>query len=220
MNSLVEILGKVTPYGPHWNEEKSIPECLIGGTMCDICWDAQRLEFKNQIEVLVLDVLHKNKVRVKPIIEAFPEIKDIDGVESVYELTLTTTKDDPYELLQYLRKIRDSKMFGILAYKACLELQKNGHPHVHVMVWSNKKVLNSNHIKSRIKFPYIFTLKFVRKQLNFYNYILKEKDDPITIEYCRIKGIQQIWSEEVSKSAAEGRDIPEADILLPPNVNK
>lgn len=182
------------PYGPHWNIEKCIPQCIIGGNLCEDCWQARLKESQVQIEKLVMDVLYKNNIRKRPVIEAFPEIKDIDGVESVYELTLTSTKDDPYELRQYLLKICESKMFGVKAFKACFELQENGHPHIHAMLWSSKKVLNSNHVKCKIKFPYRFSLKFVRRQLNFYNYILKEKDDPIIIEYCLRKGLQQIWS--------------------------
>ena len=89
-------------------------------------------------------------------------------------------------------------MFDVKAFKACMELQDNGNPHIHAMLWSGKKVLNSNHIKAKIKFPYRFSLKFVRRQENFYNYILKEKDSPNIIEYCQRKGIPQLWHSEIA----------------------
>lgn len=176
----------------------SFKSCLYGGNLCDACYDKSmadsRAEFMKYRPLTMPDP-PKPKVDLEPL----PEINGIDGVISVYELTLTTTKDDPYELRQFFKKICDSKMFDVKAFKACVELQENGKPHIHAMLWSGKKVLNSNHVKSKIKFPYIFTLKFVRRQLNYYNYILKEKDSPNIIEYCRLKGIPQIWSENMRK---------------------
>lgn len=195
-------------FGPHWDEEREMPTCMIGGNMCDNCYTAKRKAHAEKFEELVLDVLFKHKVKVKPEIVVFPENRDVVGVQSVYELTLTTTKDDPYELRQYLQKICESKMFDVKAFKACFELQENGHPHIHAMLWSGKKVLNSNHIKSRIKYPYRFSLKFVRRQENFYNYILKEKECPNIIEYCLRKGIQQLWSGTPQLEIA-GPPIPE-----------
>lgn len=206
------------PYGNHWDENRKMPECMIGGNMCDNCYVAKRKAESDKFEELVLDVLYKHKVRVKPEIVEFQENKDVEGVESVYELTLTTTKDDPYEIRQYFQKICESKMFAVKAFKACFELQENGHPHIHAMIWSGKKVLNSNHVKTKIKFPYRFSLKFVRRQLNFYNYILKEKDDPTIIEYCLRKGIQQLWSTH-EPPAIGAQNIPERP-LEQPNENK
>ena len=89
-------------------------------------------------------------------------------------------------------------MFDVKGYKACFELQKNGMPHIHAMIWSGKKVLNKNHLTGKLKFPYICTLSFVRRQENFYNYILKNKMSPDIIEYCQRKGIPQLWHSEIA----------------------
>lgn len=188
-------------FGNHFDADRQMPQCMIGGNMCDDCWVASRQMFRAEMDKILEDTLIANGIlKPKPKIDIvqFPEIKDIEGVASVYELTLTTTKDDPYELRQYFQKIYESKMFDVKAFKACMELQKNGNPHIHAMLWSGKRVLNSNHIKSKIKFPYIFSLKFVRRQENFYNYILKsEKNNNIEdIDYCNRKGIPQQWSSQ------------------------
>lgn len=204
------------PYGPHWNPEKKMPQCLIGGNMCDICFQDSQKPVRADLDAYVCDLLVRLGIqpKPKPQIEVFPEIKNIEGINSVYELTLTTTKDDPAELRQYLDKIVASKMFGVTAYKACYELQKNGKPHIHAMLWSTKKVLNSNHIKSKIKFPYIFTLKFVRMQPNFYNYILKNEKDISTIEYCLKNNLTQIWHkpDEPVLSESEGPNTPQGPL--------
>lgn len=205
-----------TPYGPHYNTDRKMPECVIGGNLCDECWKAQRGLFEARMSMMMLESMRKygfsirtpKKEPEQPAVDIveFEEIKDIAGVLSVYELTLTTTKDDPYEIRQYFNKIIQSKMFGVLAYKACIELQQNGMPHLHAVLWSSKKVLNSNHVKSKIKFPYIFTLKFVRRQENFYKYILKNKNDASIIDYCQRKGIPQIWSS-IDEQAIEGVEL-------------
>lgn len=184
-----------------------IAKCLINGNLCDECFDnsisADRKKTNQMLDDLVKDSGFLSDLKSAVTVEEFAEIKDVQGVNSVYELTLTTTKDDPYELRMYFDKICKSKMFGVKAFKACMELQQNGNPHIHAMLWSSKKVLNSNHIKAKIKFPYRFTLAFVRRQQNFYNYILKEKDSPNIIEYCLKKGIPQIWHTENTEELRE-----------------
>lgn len=177
-----------------------IAKCLVNGNMCDQCFDESIVAERKKTNVMI-DGLEKESgflsdLKSAVTVEEFDEIKDVQGVNSVYELTLTTTKDDPYELRMYFDKICKSKMFDVKAFKACVELQQNGNPHIHAMLWSGKKVLNSNHIKAKIKFPYRFSLAFVRRQQNFYDYILKEKDSPIIIEYCRKKGIPHQWHTE------------------------
>ena len=175
--------------------------------MCDACFEKSMTDWRaelNSYRPLTMPEPPKPVVPIEPL----PELKDVKGVLSVYELTLTTTKDDPYELRQYFKKICDSKMFDVKAFKACVELQKNGMPHIHAMLWSGKKVLNSNHIKAKIKYPYRFSLKFVVRQLNYYNYILKEKDSIDIIDYCNKKGIPQIWHTENIKSPSETEGLP------------
>lgn len=184
-----------------------IAKCLVNGNMCDQCFDDSISVDRKKMHVMI-DALEKDSgflgdLKSAVTVEEFAEIKDVQGVNSVYELTLTTTKDDPYEIRMYFDKIVKSKMFDVKAFKACMELQQNGNPHIHAMLWSGKKVLNSNHVKTKIKYPYRFTLKFVRRQQNFYNYILKEKDSPNIIEYCLKKGIPQIWHTENTEQAQQ-----------------
>lgn len=115
-----------------------------------------------------------------------------EGVESSYELTLTTTEDDPYYLRESLTKIVQSAMFEIHSYEACIELTDAGLPHIHAVLYSKKKYLDATKIKS--KFKYRYELKRVRSLPDYLNYIKKEAANPIISEYCTRKGIQQFWS--------------------------
>jgi len=113
--------------------------------------------------------------------------------KSFYELTLTSTVDDPYALRQWLKQVCDSKMFGVLKFKACMELTKAGMPHIHAILYSSKEYLNTNHIKDKLKFPYRFELAKVRSVKAFLEYISKSKMNDI--DYCDSKGIPQTWSD-------------------------
>lgn len=116
----------------------------------------------------------------------------IPAHKSTYELTLTTTKDDPYELRQWLKKIVSSRMFNVVKWKACFELTEAGLPHIHAILYSDNKYCDSSKIKS-LKYPYRYEMKPVRQLEAYNNYILKEKDNPIVQEYCLKKGITQIF---------------------------
>lgn len=113
---------------------------------------------------------------------------------SAYEVTLTTTKDDPHELRQFLKKIVESKMYGVKAFSACIELQENGMPHIHAVIYSDKKYCDGTKVRSRIKFPYRYTFQRVKKLDNYLNYIEKEKDNLNIVEYCEKKVIPQFWN--------------------------
>lgn len=116
--------------------------------------------------------------------------EELINYKSVYEVTLTTTKDDPYELRQWVQKIAESKMFGVVDMPYCIELTEAGMPHVHAILYSNKKFIDSSQIK-KLKFPYRYECKRVKNLAAYKNYILKEKDNPIIIDYCNRKGIEQ-----------------------------
>lgn len=165
---------------------------LFGNCFCDLPQDKpiiQRVVDEVFAAAPELNKLRANAEHIVPL----PEVAQLDGVKSVYELTLTTTKNDPQELLVYLTKITASRMFSVLGYKACFELTKAGLPHIHVMLWSGKDYLNVAHIREKIKFPYRFELKRVRLQQNFYNYIHKELGNKEVEAYCNNHNISQIW---------------------------
>lgn len=114
--------------------------------------------------------------------------------ESIYELTLTVPTDDAYSLRQGLLRILQSKMFEIKGFIACIELTKQGLPHIHALLFSNKKYLDSTKIKTMYEWRY--ELKRVRLPGNYYDYINKEKNNPTVIDYCAQKGIPQFWESE------------------------
>lgn len=116
--------------------------------------------------------------------------------DSAYELTLTTTEDNPYLLRETVNKIMASAMFEIISYSACIELTQAGLPHVHAILYSKKKYLDASKIKAPkgpIKFPYRYELKRVRNINNYLNYIQKENGNKLIEDYCARKGIPQFW---------------------------
>lgn len=110
--------------------------------------------------------------------------------KSVYELTLTTTKDDPYELRQFVKKISESSIYDVIDMPYCIELTTNGLPHVHAVLYSKKKYCDASKIKV-LGFPYRYELKRVKNLDKYLIYIKKEKDNPTIIDYCTRKGIPQ-----------------------------
>lgn len=112
---------------------------------------------------------------------------------SSYELTLTTTKDDPYELRTYLHKVVQSKMFGVTGFKACIELTQAGLPHIHAILYTDKKYVDATKIRTAIKYPYRYECVKVRDPVKYYNYLIKEKNNATVNIYCQQKGIPQIW---------------------------
>lgn len=130
------------------------------------------------------------------VVEAREEPKPV-GIftgkfESMYELTLTTTKDDPYELRQWFSKIVKSAMFDVVGYRACVELTEKGMPHIHAILYSGKKSLDASKVKA-LKYPYRYELARVRNHLAFSNYLIKMEKDVRVNMYCESKGIPQIW---------------------------
>lgn len=131
----------------------------------------------------------ETKPKTLPRAEATPP-----AAKHIYELTLTTTKDDPYELRTALNKIIKSKMFNVKKYVACMELTKNNLPHVHACLWMDCKYVDVSKVKKFISYRYEF--KPVRDLDAYLNYIKKEDGNNIIREYCQKKGIEQIWPKE------------------------
>lgn len=156
------------------------------------CNDCPAID-KRTVEDVILNNLPKKKVKKvelpDPAEVFFP---GIPAHESVYELTLTTTKDDPYELRTFLHKVCKSKMFNIVHWKACFELTKNGLPHIHAILYSANKYCDATKIKA-LKFPYRYEFQKVRDEDAYNKYIIKEKYNVEVSMYCEQKGIQQIW---------------------------
>lgn len=116
---------------------------------------------------------------------------EIPKHESCYELTLTTPNDDPYQLRQAFQSMCDSAMVDPVMAYACIELTKAGLPHIHAIIFSKKKYLDSNKLKRFT--PHRFELKRVRQMDNYINYIKKEDGNQSIIDYCLLKGIPQFW---------------------------
>lgn len=109
----------------------------------------------------------------------------------VYELTLTSIKDDPYELRTTLGKIVKSKMYKVKYWKAAIELTAAGIPHIHAILCMDCKYVDRVKIKKWT--PYRYSFSPVRDLDNYLNYVIKEEHNNIVIDYCKKKGIPQIW---------------------------
>lgn len=138
----------------------------------------------------------KNLATHKEMQKLFPDFKlrvptqqEVE-YQSTYELTLTTTKDDPYELRTWSKKIADSKIFGVHDMPYCIELTKNGLPHIHALIYSTKKYIDGSKVK-KLGYPYRYECKRVIDLSAYNNYIIKEKNNTTIIEYCQRKGIPQ-----------------------------
>lgn len=164
---------------------------------CDLCWKLAREEAKQEYIDTIARLVQK-AFQPSVVIEPPTKGEMPQGAKSIYELTMTTTKDDPYELRQYLQKIVDSSMFEVMHYEACIELQKNGMPHIHAIIYSAKKYCDGSKIKypKGINYPYRYEFKRVRNHDNYLNYMKKDLSDNITKEYCTVKGIPQYWKKD------------------------
>lgn len=132
----------------------------------------------------IKNLYYPDPKKQEPVVEPQPDHT------SYYEITLTTTKDDPYELRQWVQTIAKSKMFQCRDMPYCIELTKAGLPHIHAILCSEKKYIDATKIKS-LGYPYRYSCSRVRNLEAFTNYINKEKNNISTIEYCNKKGINQ-----------------------------
>lgn len=116
---------------------------------------------------------------------------DVNVGRSIYELTLTIDKDDPYLLRDVLKRVVNSDMYEVKNWKACIELTKAGMPHIHAVLWSDRKYCDGTKIKKF--YPYRYEFKRVRDVRGYLNYIKKESGNVSIQEYCNRKGIPQFW---------------------------
>jgi len=84
-------------------------------------------------------------------------------------------------------------MYGVTAWKAAVELTEAGLPHIHAILYSSNKYCDGTKVKSTIKYPYRYEFKRVKSLVGYNNYIMKEKNNPLIIDYCQKKGIPQFW---------------------------
>lgn len=117
---------------------------------------------------------------------------NVPAAQSVYELTLTTGRDDPLALDAAMKKILKSKMFRIIAYQYAFELTQKGLPHVHAILYSGKRFMDAT--KMGTFWQERFELKKVISEKHYINYIFKEKNNKLVIDYCRKRKIDQFTS--------------------------
>lgn len=142
----------------------------------------------------ISDVEFNKIVELKMPIHAAPAAlitgsKHNYGQRSIYELTLTTSKDDPKALCIAMTKIVKSKMVGSIRCKYSIELTKSGLPHIHAIIYSSKKFIDASKIKPFWQERY--ELKKVISEEHYLNYILKEKNNPAIIAYCAKHNLKQ-----------------------------
>lgn len=127
------------------------------------------------------------------------------GQKSIYELTLTTAKDDPKALISAIDKILKSKMVSSLQSLYAVELTKSGLPHIHAIVYSSRRFIDASKIKSF--WTERFELKKVISEEHYLNYILKEKNNSDIISYCKKHNISQFSKCQLSEELLEDREI-------------
>lgn len=176
----------------------SLPDCEVAGEFAyDMC-PGRDIGY-HDVLCVHWDCKPKRDFPVAPPVAMVRDDVHIAGLlpydaASAYEVTLTTTKDDPQELRDFLKKIVESKMYAVKAWEACIELQENGMPHIHAIIYSDKKYCDGTKVKSRIKYPYRYKFARVRNLDNYLKYIHKENDNLIIQEYCEKKVIPQFWN--------------------------
>lgn len=138
-------------------------------------------------------------------------VKHNFGQKSIYELTLTTGKDDPKALISAIDKILKSKMVSSLQSAYSVELTKAGLPHIHAIVYSSRRFIDASKIKSF--WQERFELKKVISEEHYLNYILKEKNNPVIIEYCKKHNILQFSKCQLLE------ELPADPVMLPTVVN-
>lgn len=92
-----------------------------------------------------------------------------------YFITLTDIKEDPKDLIISIKKIINSKLINVIKYLYCFELTKDGIPHIHMVMKTDKYVkardiLNMNNGKR-------IDISLVKSLINVINYICKEEED-------------------------------------------
>lgn len=178
--------------------------CCPDQPICEECWCYLRTERRKEtdmaLEAHILQLQEQGTIpkfrKARPECPVVPAPQPLPpGVVSVYELTLTTPEDDPYYLRESFQKIVSSAMYEVHSFEACIELTKEGLPHIHAVLYSKNKYCDASKLKT--KFKYRAELKRVRKIDNYLNYIKKEDGNPIIVDYCAKKGIPQFWTNDI-----------------------
>lgn len=159
-----------------------------GGRPCERCHEL----------LIYLRVPHKyEEVKAEPVPQVGGVIHpEIPMHSSVYHLTITTDKDDPYELREALHKFVQSAQVEAVYWIAAIELTKSKLPHLHVAVYSKRKYIDVKKISKAKYFHGRFQLNQVRDLEKYLLYINKNFRDIITEEYCARKAIPQFWSSK------------------------
>lgn len=161
--------------------QRCIGDCFY---FCPSCWP-KASEISSDVD---FNRIVEAKFPVS-IADTKEHVKHNYGQRSIYELTLTTSKDDPKALCIAMTKIVKSKMVGSIRCKYSIELTKSGLPHIHAIIYSSKKFIDASKIKPFWQERY--ELKKVISEEHYLNYILKEKNNPAIIAYCAKHNLKQ-----------------------------
>lgn len=96
-----------------------------------------------------------------------------------YFITLTCTTDLPMLIIR-LKRILKGKTFGIEKAVGCIELTKQGQPHIHFLCESTRKYMDKAKLRRSNKD--MVDLQRPRSEENVYNYIRKPDTKP-SLEY-------------------------------------
>lgn len=140
-------------------------------------------------------------IRLNTLVYRKDSNKNITG----WELTLTTDVNDPHTLLSDFRRIVSSKMFIISSYYAVIELTKVGIPHIHAYIESTK--INASRIRKLYKKR--FTLSRVRNLKAYKDYLDKDKDDIILVNYLKEKKLSRVYSYNGIPQEIPKAEVPE-----------
>lgn len=134
------------------------------------------------------------------------QIKNTDLVDrfkkyvQCWELTITQSPDrghDVSAMLSFLNKIAESKMYKVDDYFACIELTKEGIPHIHAILGSSLKTWDIS--KMRPWYDQRFECKRVRELPYYCDYIMKEANNNDVMEFCRQYNIDQFIDAKTPK---------------------
>lgn len=123
------------------------------------------------------------------------QVVDYPACNSMYEVTLTTTVDDPKALQTALERICASQMYAVKHVVACIELTEAKMPHIHALIYSDKKYCDGTKVK--LWYPYRYEFKKVRSHDAYHAYIMKEKGNEAVINYCARRGVSQFINKKI-----------------------
>jgi len=139
-----------------------------------------------------------------PLLRRFERHLTRNKIARAYEVCLTLDPQlhpskEPYFLVKSFYKVVASRIFNVVDWLYCIELQENGYPHMHALVITNRKPVQTNKIKQM--YPYRSTFARVKDLIAYVNYIHKEEHNPAVNAYCKKYGTPQIASKAVNRPA-------------------